>query len=419
MPSKSGNLLSLVISRQQWFERILGFGARSEISKQTRRLTLINLASFSAAISSAAYALVFAIYDYRLLMPMILGNLCVVLLYCLIPLWHRFGINVSAIVFSLTALISLFLFVLLLGPQSGIQLNFMSAGALAFVLFGHKQLGRIAMLLILSLILHLVATLYFERPFIDLSQHHSFLNALYIFSAASNTLLVAAIVWYAFQMVNEAEEQSEKLLRNILPDSIALRLKSHPTELIADRFDNTSVLFADIVGFTDLCNNLPPNALITLLNEVFSQFDLLASKHGVEKIKTIGDSYMAVAGIPVQSSSNAVRVVDLSMEMLRVMKGVAQSSGYDLRLRIGIASGSITAGVIGKAKFTYDVWASTVNLASRLESSGEVDRVHICSLTKKEIESEYKTEIATPRYLKGIGSITSWFVVERSRTPES
>jgi adenylate cyclase len=420
MPAKSAKVLRLIVSQRRRFEKVLGLGAKSDPDKQSRRLMLINLASFSAAMSSATYASVFAFYDPELLMPMIVGNLCVILMYCATPLWHRFGVNAAAIVFTLTAYVSLFLFVVLVGPDSGIQLNYMTAGALAFVIFGSKQLSLIVVLLSLGFVLHLIVMLFFKEPLIDLSDHKPFLGSLYALSASSSMLLVAGVVWYAFQLVNEAEEQSEKLLRNILPDSIAVRLKARPTELIADRFEDASVLFADIVGFTDMCNHMQPNELITLLNEVFSRFDILALKYGVEKIKTIGDSYMAVSGIPIHNGDHAVRMVDLSIEMLDVMKGVSQSHGHHLNLRIGIASGSITAGVIGKAKFSYDVWAPTVNLAARLESSGEAGRIHICNHTKAEIGQGYLTEMAPSRHLKGIGLVTSWFVVERnSEVPKS
>jgi adenylate cyclase len=413
MPAKSSRIIRLFVSQRRRFEKVLGLGAKSDPTRQSRRLMLINLASFSAAMSSATYASVFAFYDHELLMPMIVGNLCVVFIYCATPLWHRFGANAAAIVLTLTAYTSLFLFVMLVGPETGIQLNYMTAGALAFVIFGSKQISLILVLLLLGFALHVIAMLCFEEPLIDLSQHKPFLGSLYALSASSSMFLVAGVVWYAFQLVNEAEEQSEKLLRNILPDSIALRLKAQPTELIADRFEDASVLFADIVGFTDMCNHMPPNDLITLLNDVFSRFDVLALKYGVEKIKTIGDSYMAVSGIPVQNGNHAMRMIDMSTEMLDVMQGVSQSRGYNLKLRIGIASGSITAGVIGKAKFSYDVWAPTVNLAARLESSGEAGRIHICNHTKSVIEQGYETELAPPRELKGIGLVTSWFVVER------
>jgi adenylate cyclase len=237
------------------------------------------------------------------------------------------------------------------------------------------------------------------------------LEALYAFSAGSSMMIVASIVWYAFQLAADAEQQTERLLLNILPGSVASRLKSKPTELIADRFESASVLFADLVDFTPKCIDMPPKEMVTLLNEVFSRFDVLAIKHRAEKIKTIGDAYMAVTGIPVSFPYHASSMVALAVEMLHELQDVSRCHRVDLKLRIGIATGSITAGVIGKAKFAYDVWSPTVNLASRLESSGESGRIHICNTTKEAIRDAFNTELAPPRALKGIGMTTTWFVV--------
>jgi adenylate cyclase len=402
-------------SWKQILKRTLDFGANSNDATECRRKTLVNFASYSAALSSGLYAIIFAAYDFGLLWPMVVGNLICVVVYFSTPFWHRWGVNTSATVFTLTAYTSLFVFLRLLGKDSGIHLNFMAASALAFVLYGASQMRTIVVLLLLGLILHLVNVLCMQHPIIPMAPHRRFLDTLYAFSAGSSMLIVASSVCYAFQLAADAEEQSERLLLNILPESIASRLKAHPSELIVDRFEQASVLFADIVDFTPKCIDMSPKEMVALLNEVFCEFDSLTVKHGAEKIKTIGDAYMAATGIPVPFADNAASMVALAIEMLRTIEDVSRRNGMDLEVRIGIATGPITAGVIGTTKFAYDVWSSTVNLASRLESTGEQGRIHICQKTKQAIGDRFDAELASPRELKGIGVTTTWFVAERCK----
>ncbi len=393
-------------------ERFLNRGIRSNDSQQARRLTLINFACYAAALSSGLYAVIFAFYDLGLLWPMVVGNLLCVSAYLLTPVCKRWSANTAATAFTLIAYTSLFLFGLLLGQESGIQLNFMAAGALGFVLYNASHLQTITGLLFLGLGLHLIIVLYVPHPIIQIGHHQLFLDLLYVFSAGSSMIIVASVVWYAFQLAAEAEERIERLLLNILPESVATRLKINPSELIADRFESASVLFADLVDFTPKCIDMPPKEMVTLLNEIFSRFDALTVKHRSEKIKTIGDAYMAVSGIPVAYPGHAGSIISLAVEMLQVIQEVSQLRRLDLQLRIGIATGSITAGVIGKSKFAYDVWSPTVNLAARLESSGEQGRIHICNATKEKMGDRFFAELAIPRELKGIGLTTSWFVVK-------
>jgi class 3 adenylate cyclase len=187
----------------------------------------------------------------------------------------------------------------------------------------------------------------------------------------------------AFQVINRAErnlaierDRSDRLLTNILPVPIAERLKqSHA--LIADNFDATTVLFADIVGFTHYTQTVKPIALITLLNSFFTQFDDLSQKHRVEKIKTIGDAYMAVAGVPTRSYNHAEQMAAMALDMLQVIEHHNNETGQSLQIRIGLHSGPVVAGVIGKQKFAYDLWGDTVNTASRMESHGVPGEIQV------------------------------------------
>lgn len=189
------------------------------------------------------------------------------------------------------------------------------------------------------------------------------------------------------------QQKSEALLLNILPGAIADRLKRGES-IIADNFPEVSVLFADLVGFTRLSARISPEDLVTLLNEIFSAFDRLAEKHGVEKIKTIGDSYMAVAGLPDPRPDHAEALADLALDMQREIDRFKTRTGDALRLRIGIHTGPVVAGVIGAKKFSYDLWGDTVNTASRMESHGVVDAIQVSREASERLQGGY---ILAPR----------------------
>lgn len=208
-----------------------------------------------------------------------------------------------------------------------------------------------------------------------------------------------------------AEKQtSERLLLNVLPAPIAERLKRNQG-LIVDRFDQVTVLFADIVGFTALSSRTTPEALVTMLDELFSVFDHLAEVHGLEKIKTIGDAYMAVAGIPEPRDDHAIVVARMALDMQATLQEYAARNGSDLAIRIGIHTGSVVAGVIGRKKFIYDLWGDTVNIASRMESHGIAGRVHISEATFECLHHTFEVEPRGIVDIKSKGSMTTYLLL--------
>ncbi|GIX42548.1 MAG: hypothetical protein KatS3mg129_2281 [Leptospiraceae bacterium] len=187
------------------------------------------------------------------------------------------------------------------------------------------------------------------------------------------------------------KQKAEELLLNILPEPIAERL-SNPTsedrEIIADNFPNTTVLFADIVNFTSWSKEIDPEKLVQYLNDIFSEFDLITEKYNIEKIKTIGDNYMAAAGIPTEDEYHADNMIRFALEMLEKLKNFNKKNKLNLKIRIGINSGKVVAGVIGKKKFIYDIWGDTVNIASRMESWGLENQIQISENTFNAIKDE-------------------------------
>ena len=208
----------------------------------------------------------------------------------------------------------------------------------------------------------------------------------------------------------EEQKKSENLLLNILPEDIAERLKAGESN-IATKHDNVTMLFADIVNFTPQSKDLKPNKLIVILNKIFSSFDDLSTKYKIEKIKTIGDSYFAVSGLNEDPSKSAINIVKMAKEMIQSVYNINNdTSEMDIQIRIGIHSGSVVTGVIGKHKFAYDLWGAAVNMASRMESTSKAGKIHISEQVKVLVKENFSYQDRNKIEVKGVGIINSYFV---------
>ncbi|MGL5060190.1 MAG: adenylate/guanylate cyclase domain-containing protein, partial [Microcoleus sp.] len=208
----------------------------------------------------------------------------------------------------------------------------------------------------------------------------------------------------------------ESLLLNILPEPIAERLKKAEEGLIADKFEEATVLFADLVNFTQISTTMPATKLVYLLNEIFSTFDRLTEKHGLEKIKTIGDAYMVAAGIPTPRADGAEAIAEMALDMLSAIKELNVKLGTKFDLRIGINSGPVVAGVIGTKKFIYDLWGNAVNTASRMESHGIPGRIQVSIYTYQLLEDIYDFENRGAIEIKGKGAMHTYLLRGRKQT---
>ena len=226
--------------------------------------------------------------------------------------------------------------------------------------------------------------------------------------------LVAMLLLVTFARGRDtAQERVEALLVNVLPAEIAQRLQSEPNS-IADHFDDASILFADIVDFTPLSSRLDAREVVELLDRLFTSFDTLVDRHDVEKIKTIGDCYMVAAGVPRQRPDHAHALAGLALEMGECAKNcLPEGAGHDLRLRIGISSGPVVAGVIGRRRFLYDLWGDTVNMASRMESHGTPDAIQITRSTWELLRDDFVVEPLGLVDVKGKGAVETWRLVGR------
>jgi class 3 adenylate cyclase len=232
-------------------------------------------------------------------------------------------------------------------------------------------------------------------------------------------ILLMGFSFYIHTIFKKAElslqlehEKSNKLLENILPLSIIQKLRENP-DSIAEKFEDCTVLFSDIVGFTEMSRKLPPQDLVSLLNEIFSSFDDLAEKYKLEKIKTIGDAYMVVGGLPDKEPFHAEKIADFALDMITAIQLYREKSGYPIQLRIGIHSGAAIAGVIGKKKFIYDLWGESVNTASRMESHGIPGQIQVSESTYNKLKDKFSFMERGILEVKGIGKIKSYFLVQK------
>lgn len=219
----------------------------------------------------------------------------------------------------------------------------------------------------------------------------------------------------AEQALQLEKQRTDQLLLNILPQAIVDRLKTIDGS-IADRFDEATVLFADIVGFTGMSSQIPPTQVVNMLNEIFSTFDRLAERHRLEKIKTIGDAYMVAGGIPIAVNDHVEAVADMALDMLSKLDEIREHIGLPLQIRIGINTGPVVAGVIGVKKFIYDLWGDTVNVASRMESTGEPNRIQVTDVIYQRLRDRFEFEPRGLIQVKGKGAMQSYWLVQR-RTP--
>jgi class 3 adenylate cyclase len=212
--------------------------------------------------------------------------------------------------------------------------------------------------------------------------------------------------------------KSERLLLNVLPESVAGRLKESD-EVIAEGFVSATVLFADIVGFTPLAQELAPADTVALLDRVFARWDELAARHGVEKIKTIGDAYMVAGGIPAPREDHAEAIADMALEMGAEVERCAAESGLVLEVRIGIDTGPVVAGVIGRSKFSYDLWGDTVNTASRMEHHGVPGAIQVTERVYEQLGDRYDLRRRGTVEVKGKGPMTTYLLLGKRDKPNA
>lgn len=375
-----------------------------------RRLMILNMMAYLIALFSLIYAVMFAAYDYATYDQMVHVNLLLAGVALAIPVVHRIDETAAGYIIAAAEYFALFFFVKTLGRDSGIQLNFVVGAAAPFVILGLRRIKTVVAIIVIGLVLHLAAWFLYPHGSAGIPEDPVLLANLYVNSAITSFAVIAMIVFYAFRLADRAEAETDALLKNVLPASIAERLKGAPGRTISDSVSEASVLFVDLVGFTPLAKRLGATRIVDLLNKWVSELDRLAAVNGVEKIKTIGDSFMAVCGAPERRLDHAERMACMALEIRDAVKRFNAENGFELSVRIGIASGPVMAGVIGTERFTYDVWGDTVNLAARLEQTGTPGEIHVCRNFREALAPILAFTNRRTLDIKGLGPQETWFL---------
>jgi adenylate cyclase len=375
-----------------------------------RRLAIVNLMALLIAAFSAVYAVVYATYGVATYMPLIVANIVLVAIAFLVPLAHRINNVAAALLLATVELAVLFFFVHELGRDSGIQINYIIVAAVAFAIAGLERMRLVIFIIAVALALHMAAWFMFPPERARIAADPSLLDNLYVSSAVTTFCIIALIVGYAFTVADTARAEADALLVNILPEPIAERLKERPGTRVADSVGEASVMFTDLVGFTPLAHRLGAARTVAILDQVVTEFDRLASAHGVEKIKTIGDGYMAVAGVSQPRPDHLPCIARMALGLPDLVERLSAAHGVELRVRVGIAVGPVMAGVIGTDKFSYDVWGETVNLASRLESHGLPGKIQVSGDVRDALGDAFVFEPRGAIEVKGIGRLETWLL---------
>jgi adenylate cyclase len=396
---------------------IVGFGAEGYGTTEARRLKLLNALNFVAMVINITIGVWFLSAGWQVTWPIAFAVTIAAACLLITPFLHRVNDTAAAYYFCIFNAVAFVVFGHLEGSSAGSQ-YFMLAAPAVLLLFGTKRLAASAAMG--ALMVGVFCYVEFLVPARSILPEE-FTTPTKVACVIGSAALVFGAIYYALRLGEDAEaaleqeyERSETLLLNLMPRSIAKRLKNKPTEIIADHFDAVTILFADIVDFTPRATKLSPRDLVKFLNRVFSEFDRLAEIRGLEKIKTIGDAYMVAGGMPEIMTGHAEAVAELALDMIEAMEKLGRELNDPLTVRIGIHTGPAVAGVIGTRKLFYDVWGDTVNTASRMESHGSSGMIQVTEDVRKVLGDQYVFESRGVVDVKGKGEMNLFYLVGRS-----
>jgi class 3 adenylate cyclase len=350
-------------------------------------------------------------------------NVGAMLVFAVVPWLQRFGELVAPLTFIGAAYVTVFATGWDTGTGSGSQMFFLVAACLVVLLLGIEHIALASVLAAVAA--GLIIAMEFLVPRNTGLQPAWAQSTGFVITAVSSVMVVVVTVWFALRDTARAEavmeaqyERSETLLENMLPASIAERLKEPDRNVIADKYDDASVLFADIVGFTERASSTPPADLVRFLDRLYGAFDALVDKHGLEKIKVSGDSYMVVSGVPRPRPDHSRALADFALDMANVAAGLKDPHGQPIPLRVGMACGPVVAGVVGSRRFFYDVWGDAVNVASRMESTDSVGRIQVPEEMYERLKDEFVLQERGVIHIKGKGPMRTWYLIGRKATEE-
>jgi adenylate cyclase len=345
-------------------------------------------------------------------------NLGSAAVFVMIPRLCGMGELVAPIVFFVVSYCTITVLCIYLGTGYGLQFYFVVAAALVLVVLGPDHIVLASILAAIGAAT--VILLEFFVPADTGTQPAWAFKISFTLTVITAWILVVATIWFALREIRrtreamEAEyERSEQLLANILPATIAERLKDPARNIIADKYDDASILFADIADYTERASDTTPTDLVRFLDRLYTDLDLLVDQHGLEKIKTSGDSYMVVSGVPEPRSDHVEALACLALDMAAAVADLKDPNGRAVPLRIGLAAGPVVAGVVGARKFFYDVWGDAVNVASRMETTDVEGRIQVPNDVYERLNHAFVLEERGEVDIKGKGMMQTWYLVGR------
>ena len=388
---------------------------RHRSDRAHRRLRVLMIASWIAAAVSVSFGV------FQLVMGGELWWLGAVNLVCgavfvMIPRLCRFGELVAPLTFVTFAYLSVGFICFTIGTASGLQFYFLVAASLSVLMLGIERILLTSVIAAVGVAITIALELTVPN---DRGLGPSWVLTVGFFaSAVSSAVMIIATIWYTLREIDRAEaamqaeyERSEQLLANILPATIAHRLKDPSRTVIADKYDDASILFADIAGYTKRASDTPPAELVRFLDRLYTDLDALVDRHGLEKVKTSGDSYMVVSGVPTPRPDHMEALASLALDMADAVADLKDAQGRDVPLRIGMAAGPVVAGVVGAKKFFYDVWGDAVNVASRMEATDVEGRIQVPDNVYDRLHTTFMLEERGDVDVKGKGVMHTWYLV--------
>lgn len=378
---------------------------------------MTNVIAAMVSLMTIPYVLLYVFYDWYGLLPAIIAFSPQVVFYALTPYFHRFGPISGALYLCAMWLIFGVSYCMFFGRDSGLHFYFLPAAAASMLVFGAERVLVSACVTVVGLIAFLASEVLFVAPLAFIRVEPIFLDILYYLTVPFAFMLIFTTSYFAFKEAAQAEMAlesehafSERLLQNILPRAVASRLRDHRTRVVADQIPSATILFADIVDFTPRAARWQPQQVIAFLGRVFGQFDAIASAHGLEKIKTIGDAYMVAGGLPEPKPDHEAAVALMALDLIACCQKISQQVGEAVEVRIGLDTGPVVAGVIGPNKLLYDVWGDTVNTAAHMESHGVAGRIQVADCLKSRLQDRFEFELRGEIDVKGKGMMRVWFL---------
>ncbi len=395
-------------------KKIVGIGSNKEFSTtETRYLQVTNIASILGAMYNVIWMLiVITLIDS----PIIYGsNGLLGLMFLVVLIFNKKGWRTLASMWlTLSSYISVFLFLYLLGYSSGVTIIYFIIIILPYMTFPRKARKSAHVFSILACLM-LIATVLLQS---NINAHYNAMDPYLsqVVNMSMTGFICLTLIWSLSVLIDKSEEsliaeqkKSDDLLHNILPANIIRDLKESG-KTIPKRHKNVTILFTDFEGFTELVASISAITLVNELNDIFGRFDEIMEETEVEKIETIGDAYMAACGLEEETTNHAVNCITAAQSMLFYLEERNKSHDIKWRMRVGIHSGAVVAGVVGKKKFAYDLFGDTINTASRIESTGAVGKINISSSTYELVKNDFTCLSRGKVFAKGKGELEMYFV---------